>query len=267
MKYIDQDFLYQELQLTGNGYLPLIEWSVSEIVKVNNSLSICVNSMPEFWLFSYIKNNFRSTLSQFCNFYDIESDVLGFPIVQRELRHSIEAYLDLYNYVHYENYKQVLLYCSNSNKGKRHEIELSNYGRFLYNNEFTIRSKYNISGLDKKELLDWAKGANSYTHPDVYLDLSKINRNKEELLRNLMATNVYLTSESYELFLKGISNMGADIRLCDGCVKVNEFGPNNIQSYKNLYNIKKANINNFIQGQSFVAQVVPASSNYYFNIN
>jgi|GEM_PF-3546546 hypothetical protein len=260
MKYIDQNFLNQELQFTGNGYLPFIEWSVSEIVKVNSSLNICVNSTPEFWLFSYIKNNFRSTLSQFCNFYDIENDVLGFPTAQRELRHSIEAYLDLYNYVHYEDYKQVLLYCSNSNKMKRHEIELGDYRRFCHNHEFTILSKYKISELDKEELLDWAKGANSYTHPDVYLDLNTINSNKEELLRNLIVTNVYLTSESYELFLEGIRNKGADISLCN----VNEEVQINPYSYRNWYDNKKANLNSFVQGPLFVSQSMPMSLNYHF---
>lgn len=36
MKYINQDFLQRELSLNGLGYLPFVEWSTSEIVRVNN---------------------------------------------------------------------------------------------------------------------------------------------------------------------------------------------------------------------------------------
>ena len=258
MKYINQDFLQRELSLNGLGYLPFVEWSTSEIVRVNNLSNMCINSTEVFWLFSYIKNNYRSTLSQFCNWYDIENDVLGFPTVQRELRHSIEAYLDLYNLVNYEDYKQVLLYCCNSNKEKRHDIKLGEYKEFLFNNEFTIQSKYNISRLNNKELLVLAKEANSYTHPNVYLDIIKINSNKNELLRKLITTNLYVTNDSYRLFIEGLRTMGADTRLLNGYVNVNGYK----YLYQEWYDIKKNEVDKVIE--EFFYQPTHIFQNYFY---
>ena len=96
MKFIDQRFLQNELSFQGSGFLPFIEWSISEIIRENRNNDLIINTTEVFWLFSYIKNNVHSTLAQLYN-YDIENDVLGFPSIQRELRHSIEAFLDLNN--------------------------------------------------------------------------------------------------------------------------------------------------------------------------
>lgn len=257
MKFIDQNFLQQELSFQGSGYLPFIEWSLSEIIRQNNTNTLNINSTEVFWLFSYIKNNFRSTLAQFYN-YDIENDILGFPTVQRELRHSIEAFLDLYNLVADKNYKCVLSYCSNSNRKERYNIELGNYKEYLFNKGFTIQSKYNISGLDKKDLMEMAKASNSYTHPDVYLDITKIGKNKEEMLINLMKMNVYLISESYNLFIEGINAYGASTYLLNN--NVTAYGC--LYSYKDLYQKKSSLINNFIQNSLIINQPTPVFQNY-----
>lgn len=258
MKCIDQNFLQQELSFIGTGYLPFIEWSVSEIIKANNVV-ININSTEFFWLFSYIKNNFRSTLAQFYN-YDIENDVLGFPSVQRELRHSIEAYLDLYNLVADNNYKCVLSYCSNANRMERRNIELGYYKKFLFNKEFTIQSKYNISGLDKKDLMKMAKESNSYTHPDVYLDLNKIVNNKEKMLIDLMNINVYLINESYNLFIRGISAYGANTYLLSNVVTDNN--SHSTYRYEDLYRIKISMIINMIQNSLITNEATPKVQNY-----
>lgn len=250
MKFIDQNFLQQELSYPAFGYLSFIEWSIIEIIKENSenrSNSLNINSTEFFWLFSYIKNNFRSTLAHFYN-YDIESDILGFPTVQRELRHSIEAFLDLYNLVTDENYKCVLSYCSNSNREERIKIDLGKYKKFLFNKEFTIQSKYNISKLNKKDLMKMAKATNSYTHPDVYLDINKVCNNKEEMLISLIKMNVYLISESYSLFIKGINSYGATTCLLNNNVIINGLP----HSYKDLYQQKLLSLNKFIQNSLII---------------
>lgn len=257
MKFIDQNFLQQELSFQGSGYLPFIEWSVSEIIRENHINTLNINSTEIFWLFSYIKNNFRSTLAQFYN-YDIENDILGFPTVQRELRHSIEAFLDLYNLVADDNYKCVLSYCSNSKRKERSNIELGAYKKFLFRNEFTIQSKYNISGLDKEDLMEMAKASNSYTHPDVYLDINNIGTNKEQLLTNLIKMNVYLIDESYNLFIRGINAYGATTCLLNN----NVMAYDNLCPYRNLYYQKRSLIRNVVQEKLIINQSAPLFQNY-----
>lgn len=71
-----------------------------------------------------------------------------------------------------------------------------------------------------------AKASNSYTHPDVYLDISKIGNNKEEMLINLIKMNVYLISESYNLFIKGVNAYGASTNLLN----------NNVTAWRHINN-------------------------------
>lgn len=256
MKFIDQNFLQQELLFQGTGYLPFIEWSISEIARENINI-LNIYSTEVFWLFSYIKNNFRSTLAQFYN-YDIENDIFGFPTVQRELRHSIEAFLDLNNLVADENYKNVLLYCSNSNKKERNKIELGKYEKFLHKDEFTIQSKYNISGLDEKKLMKMSRVSNSYTHPDVCLDINKIRNTKEDLLIGLIKMNVFLISKAYDLFIKGIKAFGASVNLLNNYVWVNASS----YSYENLHQQKRTLIKDFVKRSLIINQPTPKFNSY-----
>lgn len=247
MKYINQCFLTQELSYNGNGYLPLVEWTVSEIIKNNSNLNI--ESTELFWLFSYIKDNFRSTLAQFYN-YDIENDILGFPAAQRAIRHSIESFLDLNNLVISFKYKKVLEYCSNSNKKNRNEIDLDDYKSALYNNGFTIQSKYKISKLDEEGMMQMAKEANSYTHPDVYLDINKIRENQEILLKNLITMNINLLNKSFFVFMKGIESLGADTSLLKGNIYI--YNENIIVPYKYKYEEKLKSTFQFVNKRLMV---------------
>lgn len=195
--------------------------------------------------------------AQFWN-YNIENDILGFPVIQRELRHSIEAYLDLYNLVNDEKYKCVLSYCANSNKKKKNKIELGKYKEYLYKNEFTIRSKYKISGLENEKLMDMSSKANSYTHPDVYLNLTEICNNKDALLRDLIEMNFYLLSEAFDLFVKGIKNYGASTYLLNNYITA--YGVQ--YYYRDLYKNKKNNAFEFIKNSLIVNQQVLNQQNY-----
>ena len=257
MKFIDQRFLQDELSFQGFGFLPFIEWSISEIISENRNNDLIINTTEVFWLFSYIKNNVRSTLAQLYN-YDIENDVLGFPSIQRELRHSIEAFLDLNNLVVDKNYKCVLSYCSNSKKKERNNIELGDYKKYLFNNEFTIQSKYNISKLEKGALMEMAKAANSYTHPDVYLDTNKISSNREQVLINLLRMNVYLLSKSYILFTNGVKSYGASTFLLNNTVTAYGYQ----YQYMELYRMKELCINNAVQDSLIINQPNRMLQNY-----
>lgn len=259
MKFINQNFLHQELSFQGLGYFPFIEWSTSEIIRENSFNNLNINTTEIFWLFSYIKSNIRSTFIQFYD-YNIENDILGFPTVQRELRHSIETFLDLNNLVADKNYKCVLSYCSNSNKSNRKDIKLGDYKRFLHTNkEFTIQSKYEISKLNNKKLLKMASASNSYTHPDVYLDINNIVNNREQLLINLFEMNIYLLSASYELFIKGIENhYGASTFLLNN----NIVAYGNTCKYMSLYKEKQLLVNTTIQNSLIINQPNQVFQNY-----
>lgn len=254
MKYINQCFLQNELSMQGNGFLPFIEWSTSEIVRQNGFTGLPIQDYKICSLFYYIISNIRSTLAQFYN-YNIENDFLGFPSIQRELRHSIEAFLDLYNLAVNTEYENVLLYCSN--KQERAHIDLGKYKDYLYKEEFTIQSKYNISKLNNSDLIKLAKKANSYTHPNVYLDLKEINENKEKLLLKLLAMNVYLLGESFEVFIKGLQTYGFSTSLLNNIITTGGYQ----YKYMELYNSKKASINSIINSL-IIYQPNPVYQNY-----
>ena len=65
----------------------------------------------EFFLFFYIRKDFEANLRTLYG-YDIEEDILGFPVIQRNTRHAIEAFLDLVNLSRDIDYLSVMEYCA-----------------------------------------------------------------------------------------------------------------------------------------------------------
>ena len=88
---------------------------------INVSMQAVINQMPailgtkEYLLYFYIKEDFNANLYALIN-TDIDLECLGFSVLQRNTRHAIEAYLDLVNLSHDQDYLSVLEHCDDRTK-------------------------------------------------------------------------------------------------------------------------------------------------------
>lgn len=71
----------------------------------------------EYRLFYYIAEDFCANMNFLSN-YDITMDAFGFPVIKKNTRNAIEAFLDLYNLCCDDMYIDVLMY----NAKKRREM-------------------------------------------------------------------------------------------------------------------------------------------------
>ncbi len=158
----------------------------------------------EYWLFYFIKDDFWTSLSSLYN-VNIEQDFLGFPSIKKNIRHTIEAFIDLYNLYNDKDYLIVLEYCSKMRK------DAGKYEKYLYRNEFSIQSKCNIAksyGGNFQEYLDIARDSNNYIHPNVFLNVISSDNvdEKRKILSELLNSYLSLLTNSYELILKKYHN-------------------------------------------------------------
>lgn len=170
-------------------------------ILLNNPQYNNIRVTEEYFLFYYIKSDFFSNWMSLYNF-DIDLDFLGFPLIQKNTRHAIEAFLDLFNlYKDKEGYMKVLKYYGANKK----DCHLGKYKESLHNDGFTIQSKSNIAeknGMTKEDLEDFintATVANYYIHPNIFIKI--INQDerdeKEKILKNLLNINLKLLDYSY----------------------------------------------------------------------
>ena len=74
----------------------------------------------------------------------------------------------------------------------------------------------------------------------------------------MITTNVYLTNDSYRLFIEGLRTMGADTRLLNGYVNVNGYK----YLYQEWYDIKKNEVDKVIE--EFFYQPTHIFQNYFY---
>lgn len=223
-------------------------------VLIQQSYNITVDK--KYWLFFFIKDNFRANI-QYVSSINIDNDIFGFIPVWRNIRHSIEAFYDLYNLVHDEEYLSVIGYASKQGRYN------NKYGKFIYNKMFTIQSKQRIAtecyGWKEYSLLtEVASESNKYIHPNVFINVFQINQiaEKEALLRKLLMANVYLLTEAYQIVLQGYNQRSQPALACLNC-----FTRNCYSCYQNLYQ----DYIRWINGQLFVF-VNPNPNPYTFHI-
>ena len=209
---------------------------------IDASINKLLHNMPElrmekeYWLFYYIKDDFFANWRSLQN-VDINQDFLGFPLIKKNTRHAIEAFLDLNNLCHDKDYLIVLEYGSKlcQTPGK--------YQEYLYKGQFTIQSKNNIAkayGQDFQTYIEKASDSNRYVHPNVFLDIIQPNEidKKRNILCDLLNTNTYLLTEAYKLILNKYNNNQHPYLGCSNCV-YNQCD----QCYQNAYNTFKYCIN------------------------
>ena len=89
MQFLNRDFY------NNNNILGYIDSSIQTLINMNTTIL----GTKEYMLFFYIKEDFTAN---YFSLYttDIDLECLGFSVLQRNTRHSIEAFLDfvkLYN--------------------------------------------------------------------------------------------------------------------------------------------------------------------------
>lgn len=191
---------------------------------VNCSLQVLINSnqnilnTKEYLLFYYIKENFVSNFYSLYN-TDIDMDCLGFSVIQRNTRHSIESFLDLVNLINDPVYLSVMKYCAK--QGKYND----KYRKYIKNRIFNIPAKYNIatkmySQNIPKILLSVASNSNTYVHPNVFIEIINMNEcnKKTDILRQLLDTNLFVLTESYKLIVQKFNNGTFPTLNCQNCV-------------------------------------------------
>lgn len=205
--FLNHDF-YTQCDILG-----FINASIQELSHTNPTLL----ASNEYRLFYFIKENFASNLFSLHGI-NIDFECMGFPLLHRNTRHSIESYFDLINLCQDDDYLSVLKYCA---KKGHHDPKFKKYKS---GNIFSIRSKHKIAtelyGLDPmKVLCDIAGNNNDYIHPNIFTDIltgSDINK-KSEILKVLLGTNLFLLTSAYRTIIKKFNNNQQPILNCSQC--------------------------------------------------
>lgn len=248
MLFLNRDFF------TPNDIVAYINVSVQSIIQ-NNPV---ITSHKEYWLYYYIKENFTSCFYSLYN-VDIETDYLGFSVIQRNTRHSIESFLDLINLISDPEYMSVLEYCAR--KGNYN----SKYQPYIKGTIFNIPAKYDIATkmYNRKFPLDLLKIAsenNKHVHPNIFINIINPTdyTKKATLLKKLLNTNLYLFTSAYQLLLEKYNNSTIPLLHCTNC---------NSYPYKQCnicYNMECAKFQNLIDNALFTYNN-PAFLNTYQN--
>lgn len=120
---------------------------------------------------------------------DIDTDYLGFSVIHRNTRHSIEVFLDLINLISDPEYISVLEYGS-----KKGNYNLK-YQPYIKGKIFNIPAKYDIATKMYKKtipstLLQIASENNKHMHPNIFIDIvnsmdyNKKGKNSEEIIKH-----------------------------------------------------------------------------------
>lgn len=207
MLFLNPDFF------TTNNIVGFINASFQVLIQNNPSIV----ASKEYRFYYYINENFSSSFYSLYN-TDIDMDYLGFSIIHRNTRHSIEAFLDLINLCSDPDYISVLEH--NAKKGN-YNPKFQSYikGKF-----FEIPEKYEIATkmYNRKitsELLKTSSTTNKYTHPNVFIDiLTPADYNKKaRLLKKLLTTNLYIFTSSYQLILEKFNSNTHPCLNCQNC--------------------------------------------------
>ena len=234
---------------------------------INDSTNISLNpqyaqipilNIKEYVLFSYIKSDFLSNFVSLYN-YDINLDFWGFQFIHVNTRHAIEAFFDLYNLCKDPAYINVMMYC---NKIVKECVDLGKYEK--YKNDkgfFTIKSKCDIAeekGEKFQRLVHIAAEANSFTHPDVFIDPPDIDKKIDTLIK-LLNVNLYLLDRSYKLIIEKFFNGNVNTYFCNSnsCIK----------KCLNCYNLLFNSIADIIKDKNILLVPIPQPQYMYYQNN
>ena len=179
---------------------------------INVSMQAVINQMPailgtkEYLLYFYIKEDFNANLYALIN-TDINLECLGFSVLQRNTRHAIEAYLDLVNLSHDQDYLSVLEHCDDRTKRYNPKYHSILQGKCTIYKKYTIATEMHDENIPH-ELVDISSQTNNHTHPNAFIELLTINdyNKKCEILRNLLNACFYTLTNAYAILLQKFNN-------------------------------------------------------------
>ncbi|MCM1561757.1 MAG: hypothetical protein NC123_19820 [Butyrivibrio sp.] len=231
---------------------------------ITSSMQVLINMNPailgtkEYMLFFYIKEDFTANFFSLYN-TDIDLDCLGFSVLQRNTRHSIESFLDLVNLSNDPDYLTVMEFCNDRNK--QYDPKYHN----ILKDSCNIPKKYKIATQMYNEniprnLLTISSKTNRYTHPNVFVDVLNYNDydKKLEILRDLLNINLYTLTSAYQLMLKIFNNNATPVLTCITCPFLNPYLKNCKQCFLN----EEAKFQNLIKN-ALVTYTNPFQNPYY----
>lgn len=248
MQFLNRDFY------NTNNILGYIDSSIQALINMNTAIL----TTKEYMLFFYIKEDFTANYFSLYN-ADIDLECLGFSVLQRNTRHSIEAFLDLVNLSHDPDYLSVMEF--NSKRGRYN----SKYHSYINGKLFTINAKYKIATRMYNEdipedLINISFKTNDYTHPNVFVDILNYNDydKKLEILRNLLSANLYTLTTAYKLMLKIFNKNVTPILTCPTCPFLNPYLKNCNQCFLN----EAARFQNLVKN-ALITYTNPFQNPYY----
>lgn len=189
-----------ELFTAANGIVSFLDASTEQMIYENPSMADDV----AYLLYTFVRDDFLYNVLSLST-VQVENDIEGFAPVQRNTRHAVESFFDLVNYGNDEAYYNVMEYC-NRNKN----VDIRKYIRDLYNDNFTLLSKYQIamrSAFRDKEnfklYYEFAIDSNAFAHPNVrmgFLGRGEVER-KRSILTQLLEINLNLISQAFDVLL------------------------------------------------------------------
>lgn len=248
MQFLNRDFY------NYNNILGYIDSSMQALINMNTTIP----GTKEYMLFFYIKEDFTANFFSLYN-TDIDYECLGFSVLQRNTRHSIEAFLDLVNLSNDSDYLTVMEHCDDRNK------QYSPKYHSILNGLCNIPNKYKIATQMYNEniprdLLDISKKTNRYTHPNVFVDILNYNDydKKLEILRNLLNANLYTLTAAYRLMLKIFNNNMTPVLTCTTCPFLNSY----LKDCKQCFSNEEARFKNLIKN-ALITYTNPFQNPYY----
>lgn len=164
--------------------------------------------------------------------------------IWRNLRHSIEAFYDLYNLYNDYEYINVLEY---SNFKKVSYIN-KKYKKYIHNGHASILSKakiakniYNIDDDFFEKTTKIVRESNSYVHPNVFINL---NEDINEKMKNILRIQIEILVEAYNMLCCAY-NQGIQPTLdCFNCS--NYYNKNCMNCFNNIFLKFKNDLNNLL---------------------
>lgn len=245
MQFLNRDFY------NNNNILDYINSSMQALINMNTTIL----GTKEYMLFFYIKEDFSANYFSLYN-ADIDLECLGFSVLQRNTRHSIEAFLDLINLGNDSDYLTVMEYCNNWNNRYNSKYHSILKGSCNIPKKYRIATQmYNES--IPEDLLTISSKTNRYTHPNVFVDILNYNDydKKLEILRSLLNANLYTLTTSYKLMLKIFNNNITPVLTCPTCPFFNPY----------LKNCKQCFINEETRFQNLIKNALITYTNPFQN--
>ena len=248
MQFLNRDFY------NSNNILGYINSSIQALINMNT----VILSRKEYMLFFYIKEDFTAN---YFSLYtaDIDLECLGFSVLQRNTRHSIEAFLDLVNLSHDSDYLSVMEHCADRNKQYNSKYHSILRGSCNIPKKYKIATQMYNENIPR-DLLTISSKTNNYTHPNVFVDILNYNDydKKLEILRNLLSANLYTLTSAYKLILRIFNNNMTPILTCPTCPFPNPYFKNCSQCFLN----EEARFQNLIKN-ALITYTNPFQNPYY----